>query len=177
MNIAKRRRGFLSYAHEDRTLADKLYDSLSKKGITLWYDQKHFRQDQSVDAQVLNAIKESYFLLLLLTHTAVSKQGYIRKEVRLALDMQESFQEGRSFIIPVRAEECQPLAEELYGMSSFVDIFNDWDDGISHIERLIPTEGQVTDLSELSPLETQARICSLSDLSEIAKHLINRNVY
>ena len=175
MNSAKRRRGFLSYAHEDRSLADKLYDSLFQRGITLWYDQRHFRLDQSVDAQILNAIKESYFLLLLLTPTSVNKQGYIRKEVRLALDMQERLQGGERFIIPVRAVECQPLAEELYGMSSFVDLFEDWDDGISHIERLIPIEGEATDLSGLSPLETQVRICSLSDLSEISKHLINRN--
>jgi hypothetical protein len=175
MNNAKRRRGFLSYAHEDRAIANKLYDSLFKRGITLWYDQQNFRQDQSVDAQILNAIKESYFLVLLLTHTSVSKRGYIRKEIRLALDMQEKLQEGRSFLIPVRADECQPLSEEIYGMSSFVDLFNNWDDGISQIVRLIPIEGQVTDLSELSPLETQARICSSSDLPEIAKHLINRN--
>src|SRR5437867_12054433 len=97
-------RGFLSYAHEDSDAAERLFVDLERLGFTLWFDRRNFRIEEDVDAQVLNAIKESYFFLIMLSPTSVSKDGYIRKEVRLAFDMIAGLGLSHGFIIPVRAD-------------------------------------------------------------------------
>ena len=70
------------------------------------------RSEEDVDAQVLNAIKESYFFLIMLSPVSVSKNGYVRKEVKLAFDMIRGLGLYQSFIIPVRIAECAPRREE-----------------------------------------------------------------
>jgi hypothetical protein len=175
MATAKRKKGFLSYAHEDREWANRLYADLTALGINVWYDQHDFRSDQSVDDQILNAIKERYFIVLLLSKTSVSKQGYIRKEVKLGLDMIHHLQPGHVFIIPARIEDCQPTFEDIPSMTAAVDLFKDWGEGIKRIDRLIPAEGDATDLEGLSLLGVQSRLADVGTLCEIAQKLRERN--
>lgn len=175
MMKSKRKNGFLSYALEDRSWADKLHSQLSSLGIDIWYDQRDFRSDQSVDDQVLNAIKESYFIILLLSKKSVSKQGYVRKEVKLALDMVRRLKPVHIFIIPTRIEDCHPKSDEIVGMPSYIDLFVDWMEGINRIDHLIPMEGDLTDLKGVSPLETQARIVDKDNLGGIVRKLQGRH--
>lgn len=167
-------RGFLSYAHEDQETAQRLYDDLVSRGHRLWFDRVHFRFDEGVDNQVLNAIRESTYFVLLLTPISVSKEGYIRKEIRLALDMIREFELARAFIIPVRSSLCQPLESELAGLTQFIDLFPDWVAGINSLSATIPT-AERTALLNAGPHAIQAALCDPSYLRELATTLEDRS--
>ena len=167
-------RGFLSYAHEDQETAKRLYADLVSRGHLLWFDSVHFRRDEGVDTQVLNAIRESTYFVLLLTPISVSKEGYIRKEIRLALDMVREFELTSVFIIPVRSSPCQPLESELAGLTQFIDLFPDWVAGISSLSATIPT-AEHTALLSAGPHAIQAALCDPSYLQGLATTLRDRS--
>src|SRR5512140_1179810 len=175
MTLQKRKRGFLSYAHEDRNHANRIYENLNERGISVWYDQKDFMQEQDVDGQILNAIKESYFILLLLSSISVAKDGYIRKEIALALQMSARLRPEKPFLIPIRVEPCLPKEDEIGGMTVFIDLFTDWSRGIDAIERLVPFGNDKTDIENLSLHDIQTNITSLSYLRDISKQLHSRS--
>ena len=58
---------FISYAKEDYAIAKRLYDDLSKKGLTPWIDREYILPGQNWKIEIYNAIKQSsYFLALTL---------------------------------------------------------------------------------------------------------------
>lgn len=46
-------------------------------------------------------------MIVCLSEASISKEGYIQKEIRFALDKAEEKPEGTIFIIPLRLEECK----------------------------------------------------------------------
>lgn len=172
--MRNKKRGFLSYAHEDRDTANRLFQSLNSQEIDVWYDQADFDPNQDVDSQILNALKESSFIIILLSKTSVAKKGYIRKEIRLALDMQQTLEPAHHFIIPVRIEECQPSREESGGLSHYIDLWPNWSDGITSIHQLIPQDGGKTDLANSSLHDIQTNLTNLEYLKETSVWLGGR---
>jgi len=122
---------------------------------------------------VLNAIRESTYFILLLTPVSVSKAGYIRREIRLALDMIREFDLRGAFVIPVRTQPCDPLQEELGGLSQFIDLFEDWRHGIEAISRTIPTR-ENTELLQQGPHAVQAALSDPAYLETLSKSLRDR---
>ena len=172
METKIRKRGFLSYAHEDRQLANKLFSDLQKLNIPVWYDQENFDPNQDVDDLILNAIKESYFIVVLLTNNSVAKNGYIRKEIKLALNIATKLENKYSFIIPIRAEDCTPLPEELHGFRSFIDLFPNWGKGMAKLDGLIPYQGGLLDMDKKSAQEIQADLASFDIWKTISSKLL-----
>jgi hypothetical protein len=161
-------RGFLSYAHEDSEAAERLFVDLEQMGFALWFDRRHFRPEEDVDAQVLNAIKESYFFVIVLSPTSVSKNGYVRKEVRLALEMLSGLGPSHTFIIPVRIAECEPRPDEIAGLSHYIDLFPDWRDGLRQLAALLPTNEEAPNIQGASPHEVQTRLSDVTYLRNAA---------
>jgi len=174
-------RGFFSYAHEDRAVAEKLFADLEQRDVRLWFDQRDFPPGPEdgfaayLDSQILNAIRESYFFVILLTPKSVSKEGYIRKEVRQALAMIRELGLERSFIIPVRAAPCTPSPEELDGLGHFVDLFPDWSAGVTQVRALLPANPACPDIATATPLEIQANLATLAYLRTTAAALAERS--
>ena len=50
---------------------------------------------------------DSDVILLCLSKKSVDKEGYVQKEIRIALDRALEMPEGRIFLIPARLEECE----------------------------------------------------------------------
>lgn len=175
MAESTRKSGFLSYAHEDRLYADRLHSQLSALGLRIWYDVHDFDTNQDVDDQILNAIQESYFVLLLLSPTSVSKDGYVRKEIQHAIEVARKLRPHNSFIIPVRVADCHPIEAELMGLDTFIDLFRDWEKGIHQIDSLIPYENDPLDIEHLSIHQMQSDIADLSYLQRATKHYRSRS--
>jgi hypothetical protein len=47
-----------------------------------------------------------------LSHASVNKEGYVNKEVSIALDLADEKPDGTIFLIPARLEEC-PVQDRL----------------------------------------------------------------
>jgi hypothetical protein len=77
---------FLSYASEDIQAASKLYDRLTSDGFDVWMDKKKIQPGQEWEPLIWKAATKAEIFCLLLSSRSINKRGFIRKEIRFALD-------------------------------------------------------------------------------------------
>jgi len=112
---------FICYAREDESKAIQLYDVLSKNNCHPWIDKKNILAGDDWDRKIQEAIQESDFLIVCLSNTAITKRGYVQREIRFALDCFNEMPLGATFLIPARLEECLPPKE--ISRYHYVDLF------------------------------------------------------
>jgi hypothetical protein len=118
---AQRLRVFLCHAKEDKQKVRDLYYRLSACGLNPWLDEKNLLPGQLWKSEIAQAIRESDCVLVCLSQTAVTKTGYIHKEIREALDRADEQPPGRIFLIPLRFEQCD--VSERFREIQWVDYF------------------------------------------------------
>ena len=96
---------FISYASGDRVQAQKLHDHLHSLGTDPWFDVEDLLPGQDWKMEISTALDETDLILLCLSKKSVSKEGYVQKEMRLALDRALEIPPGEIFLIPARFEE------------------------------------------------------------------------
>ncbi len=74
--------------------------------INTWLAEENLLPGQDWDLEIRKAIREADVVIICLSHSSISKTGYIQKEIKIALDIALELPEGTAFIIPVRLEEC-----------------------------------------------------------------------
>lgn len=104
---------FISYAREDQEIARKLYNDLKSAGVNPWLDVEDILPGQNWKVVTKRALKESTYVLVLLSSNSISKRGFIQKELKMALDLLDEFPLDDIFIIPIRLDSCKPLDERL----------------------------------------------------------------
>ena len=72
----------------------------------MWFDEKELFPGQDWTLLIQLAVQSCDVVLICLSSAAISKKGYIHKEIQLALDIAQLQPEGSIFIIPVRLEDC-----------------------------------------------------------------------
>ena len=97
---------FISYASGDRAQAQKLHDHLHSLGTDPWFDVEDLLPGQDWKMEISKALDETDLILLCLSKKSVSKEGYVQKEMRLALDRALEIPPGEIFLVPARFEEC-----------------------------------------------------------------------
>jgi hypothetical protein len=113
---------FLCHASDDKTEVRDLYNLLVKHGADPWFDAENLLPGQDWNLEINKALDDSDVILLCLSKGSVSKEGYVQKEMRIALDRALEMPEGRIFLIPARLEECElPYKIRTY---QWVDLFN-----------------------------------------------------
>lgn len=107
---------FLSYAHEDATTAQQVYDYLRTQGVDVWKDDrddalvKGGNWDHEIRRQIADC---ACFVPLIASGAAAKRQGYLWKEWNLALDRwKEMDQFKRRFIFPVLSDRSVELPEQ-----------------------------------------------------------------
>jgi hypothetical protein len=103
---------FLSYAKEDSLQVRRIYARLQGDGLQPWLDEHDLLPGQDWEQVIRSVIRGSSAFVVFLSKNAVSKTGYIQKEIREALEVTERLPEGRIFILPVRLDDC-PVPERL----------------------------------------------------------------
>jgi hypothetical protein len=98
---------FISHAKEDIDFAEQLYDHLSEKGYSPWLDKKKLKVGANWDYEIKKALKNSTFVILLLSSASVKKRGYIQKEFKYALEYSESKLIDDIYIIPILLDKCE----------------------------------------------------------------------
>jgi len=96
---------FICHASEDKPKARDLYRQLIDDGFDAWLDEVNILPGQEWELEIKKAIRESHAFLVLLTNEAVTKTGYIHKEIVQALDYAQKQPEGAIFIIPVKLQD------------------------------------------------------------------------
>lgn len=97
---------FISYAKEDHEVATKLYDYLLEHSYSPWLDKKKLRVGANWDYEIKKALKESNFIILLLSSTSVQKRGYVQREFNFAVDYSTSLLDDDIYILPILLDKC-----------------------------------------------------------------------
>lgn len=100
------RKVFISYAREYFNYADDLYTFLKDHGFDPWLDKRKLLPGANWDNKIKRALKESDFIILLLSSVSVKKRGYIQREYKSALDYREQKLDDDIYIIPVLIDDC-----------------------------------------------------------------------
>ncbi|MBD3338652.1 MAG: TIR domain-containing protein [Candidatus Lokiarchaeota archaeon] len=129
---------FLSYAHEDAEIAEKIYTDLAKYGLNVWFDSNSLLPGQRWKVEIEKAIKNSTHFIALISDCSVNKRGYVQKELKQALDVLDEFPESEIFVIPVRLDDCEPSHEKLKDLH-WVDFFpeDEYSNGVQKILNVI----------------------------------------
>ncbi len=98
---------FISHAKEDYLQAENLYDFLMSEGYFPWLDKKKLKIGANWDYEIKKALKESTFVILLLSSTSVKKRGYVQKEFKYAIEYSESKLIDDIYIIPILLDNCE----------------------------------------------------------------------
>jgi len=75
-------------------------------GVDPWLDEEKLLPGDDWDARIREAVRASDVVLVALSRASISREGYIQKELRQALDVADEKPEGTIFLIPIRLEEC-----------------------------------------------------------------------
>ena len=93
---------FISYASEDRTAARALRDTLSAAGLDVWYDESELGGGDAWDQKIRRQIRDcDYFMPVVSATTERRKEGYFRREWRLAAERTLDMADDVLFLLPV----------------------------------------------------------------------------
>jgi hypothetical protein len=97
---------FLSYSSDDKAKVRDLYRYLVSAGFDVWMDEKKLLPGQDFDYEINTALHKADAVIVVFSKNMVQKEGYIQKELRMALDRSQEKPEGTIYLIPARLEEC-----------------------------------------------------------------------
>lgn len=97
---------FISHAKEDMQFAEQVYDYLLEKGYSPWLDKRKIKIGANWDYEIKKALKDSTFVILLLSSISIKKRGYIQKEFKYALEYSESKLVDDIYILPILIDKC-----------------------------------------------------------------------
>jgi hypothetical protein len=93
---------FISYASEDRAAARLLRDALDAAGLDVWYDENELAGGDSWDQKIRRQIRDcEYFMPVISATTQQRKEGYFRREWRLATERSLDMADDVLFLVPV----------------------------------------------------------------------------
>ena len=97
---------FISYASEDRTAARRLRDHLLEAGLEVWYDENELGGGDAWDQKIRRQIRDcDYFMPIVSATTQRRKEGYFRREWRLASERTMDMADDVLFLLPVSIDE------------------------------------------------------------------------
>lgn len=98
---------FLCHSSSDKVVVSSLFERLSnEEGFEPWPDAKKLLPGQDWHFEITKAVQGSDVVLVCLSRASINKEGYIQKELKLALDVADEKPDGTIFIIPKRLEDC-----------------------------------------------------------------------
>jgi len=174
---------FISHAKEDYGVAESLYNYLTDNGYSPWLDKKSIRVGEDWDYAIKKALRESTFVILLLSSTSVKKRGYVQKEFKYALEYSETKLVDDIYIIPILLDNCDiPHHLKKYQWAE-IDKDNAMDEILSslniqrkkYLDTLSPEEVSINDYTTVS-ISLNTRIPSNIDYS-CTLPLFSKNKY
>jgi tetratricopeptide (TPR) repeat protein len=93
---------FLSYASQDAESARRLAEALQAGGVEVWFDRSELRGGDAWDQKIRRQIREcALFLPVISAATQARREGYFRREWKLAVERTHDMADGTPFLVPV----------------------------------------------------------------------------
>lgn len=107
MTEPRKLRVFLCHASQDKPIVRELYRRLLAEWfIDPWLDEEKLLPGMNWDMEVGKAVEAADAVIVCLSNSSVTKEGYVQKELRIALDIALEKPEASIFLIPLRLEDC-----------------------------------------------------------------------
>ena len=103
---------FISYADEDRVIAEAVCQSLETSGITCWYAARDMSYGEDFEETIVNAIFVSRLVILILS-SHCNASPHVKREIQIACK-----EEKRIPVLPFRVEDVAPSGALQYYISS-----------------------------------------------------------
>jgi hypothetical protein len=114
---------FLCHSSGDKERVRPLYGKLKAAGFKPWLDEEDLVPGTRWETEIRKAVKQSDIVLVCLSQSSITKEGFIQKEIRIALDIADEKPEDTIYIIPARLEEC--VLPERLSQWHCVDLFRE----------------------------------------------------
>jgi hypothetical protein len=98
---------FLAHAKEDGELVREIFYLLRLDGFAPWIDKENLIPGQDWEYEIRQAVRVSDVVVAFISSSGVNRDGFLHKEIRLAIDAAEQKPEGTIFIVPVRLDDCK----------------------------------------------------------------------
>lgn len=130
-NVSSHHDVFISYSHEDKTVADAICASLESEHIRCWVAPRDVLPGENYPAAIINAIEKSRIMVLVYSSKSNSSDHVIR-------ELTKAVSNG-TIIIPFRIEDVPPSKdmEYLIGIPHWLDALTPPLE--QHIEKLVQT--------------------------------------
>ncbi len=127
---------FISYAREDKEIAEKVYYDLKEKGVSPWIDFVNLVPGNRWKQKITDQMRKSNHILLLCSSKSLNQRGYFLKELNIALDLLDQVPDLENFLIPVLLEDCEFSNERLSDIV-WAELFPHYETGMDKIYRSI----------------------------------------
>jgi hypothetical protein len=154
-NKEKPQQVFISYAYDDKAVAQRVADTLRGAGLRAWFDEWELLQGDSIVNRIEQAVSVSDLLLVLLSPHSV-KSRWVQNELNAAFA--HELRSRAITVIPALIEDCEIpvlLADRVY-----LDLRSDFEGGL---RRLIAQLGVAPDI-DFSRLDWQSFEDLVADL-------------
>jgi hypothetical protein len=86
----------------------ELFQLLTAEGwVDPWLDEEKLLPGQDWDMEIEKAVEASEAVIVCVSRSSVTKEGYIQRELKFVLDIALEKPEGAIFIIPLRLDDCE----------------------------------------------------------------------
>ncbi len=144
---------FVSYVHENTEDAKKIFERLKTiPGIVPWFDKECLKPGLRWKPAIRKEIRNSNYVVALLSKHCESKIGFFQSEMKEALDVLSQFPEDKPFIIPIRIEDCSVPYEQLKEIQ-YVDFFPNWENGFNKLLSALEESRPSSDISYSASIE------------------------
>ena len=114
---------FLSYSSKDKDKVEEIYNRLIEEGYFPWMDKKSLYPGDLWAKAITKSIQQSHFFIACLTNNSVDSKCYLKKEIKLALEVLQTRRKKNIFIIPIRFEPCE--VPKILSQFHWVDLYNE----------------------------------------------------
>jgi hypothetical protein len=97
---------FLCHSTSDKEIVRELCKRLRADGVDPWLDEEKLVPGQIWADEIGQAVRTSDVVIVCLSNHAVTKEGFVQKEIKYALDTADEKPDGTIFLIPLRLERC-----------------------------------------------------------------------
>jgi TIR domain len=115
---------FLCHSHADKPQVRNLYAQLRQDGFAPWLDEEDLIAGEDWQQVIPTVVRASDAVVVCLSKSSVTREGYVQKEIKYALDAADEKPPGAIFLIPARLDDKVDVPEHL-GRWHWVDLFQD----------------------------------------------------
>ena len=102
MSAESSRAVFLSYASQDAVAVQRIAETLRASGVEVWFDQNELTGGDAWDQKIRDQIKSCVlFVPVISAATNARREGYFRREWKLAVDRTRDMDEALPFLLPI----------------------------------------------------------------------------